>query len=290
MLQLAHNYGHLETVLNKSLATDLETVSILLKLLKSSYLRGEYRRGARRRHGRVERDRPLARARVRAARRHGVRVGARRSGAPRARRRSRGHRRVSGGRHARGGSRAADRDGGRRVDLLVNNAGRGYYAAFRDIDARELDALFQLNVIAPLRLTQLALPSLERRRGTVVMMSSVAGVAASPKMGAYAASKFALEALAIALRAELAPAVSVVVVRPGPVETPFRENAVAHGTEAGVRPPGARAQSPDDIAEYTLRAVARRTPVVETSAFVRVVSFGARALPPVFRAALRRMR
>ena len=41
VLQLAHNYGHVETVLNKSLATDLETVSILLKLLKSSYLRGE---------------------------------------------------------------------------------------------------------------------------------------------------------------------------------------------------------------------------------------------------------
>ncbi len=41
VLQLAHNYGHLETVLNKSLATDLETVQILLKLLKSSYLRAE---------------------------------------------------------------------------------------------------------------------------------------------------------------------------------------------------------------------------------------------------------
>jgi hypothetical protein len=41
VLQLAHNYGHLETVLNKSLATDLETVSIVVKLLKASYLRGE---------------------------------------------------------------------------------------------------------------------------------------------------------------------------------------------------------------------------------------------------------
>ena len=41
MLQLAHNYGHVETVLNKSLATDLETVSILLKLLKASYLHAE---------------------------------------------------------------------------------------------------------------------------------------------------------------------------------------------------------------------------------------------------------
>ena len=177
------------------------------------------------------------------------------------------------------------------IDVLVNNAGRGYYAAFRDIDVRELESLFQLNVVAPLRLTQLALPSLERRRGVVVMMSSVAGVAASPKMGAYAASKFALEALAIALRAEVAEAgVSVVVVRPGPVDTPFRENSVTRGTEPGVRPPGARAQSAEEIAEYTLRAAARRTPVVETSAFVRVASFGARAVPPIFRAALRRMR
>jgi hypothetical protein len=41
VLQLAHNYGHVETVLNKSLATDLETVRILLKLLKASYLRSE---------------------------------------------------------------------------------------------------------------------------------------------------------------------------------------------------------------------------------------------------------
>ncbi len=41
VLQLAHNYGHVETVLNKSLATDLETVSILLKLLKASYLHAE---------------------------------------------------------------------------------------------------------------------------------------------------------------------------------------------------------------------------------------------------------
>jgi hypothetical protein len=41
VLQLAHNYGHLETVLNKSQATDLETVQIILKLLKSGYLRAE---------------------------------------------------------------------------------------------------------------------------------------------------------------------------------------------------------------------------------------------------------
>ncbi len=181
--------------------------------------------------------------------------------------------------------------GAGRIDVLFNNAGRGYYAPMRDVRLAELEALFALNVFAPLRLTQLALDALERSRGVVVMMSSVAGVVSSPKLGAYAASKFALEALAVALRAELAASgVGVVVVRPGPVETAFRANAVtASGTEAGVRPPMAQVQTADDVARLTLLAVERRRPVVETSNFVRVSSFASRVLPPVFRVVARRM-
>ncbi len=176
------------------------------------------------------------------------------------------------------------------IDVLVNNAGRGYYAPFASIDARELEDLFRLNVIAPLRLTQLALPALRRSKGVVVMMSSVAGVVSSPKLGAYSASKFALEALAIALRAEVeADGISVTVIRPGPVDTPFRANSVTRDTTPGVRPAGSSKQTAEDIAEYTLSAIARRKPVVETSAFVRVASFGARVVPPIFRAALKRM-
>jgi len=180
---------------------------------------------------------------------------------------------------------------GGRIDVLINNAGRGYYAPLRDVKLDEIEALFALNVFAPLRLTQLALDALELSRGVVVMMSSVAGVVSSPKLGAYAASKFALEALAVALRAEVASkGVGVVVVRPGPVETPFRANAVtATGTEAGVRPPMAQVQSAEDIARLTLLAIDRRRPVVETSNFVRVSSFASRVLPPVFRAVARRM-
>jgi short-subunit dehydrogenase len=73
---------------------------------------------------------------------------------------------------------------GGRLDVLVNNAGRGYYGSVAQIDARELEALFALNVIAPLRLAQLALDPLTRSGGAVVMISSVAGVVASPRMGA----------------------------------------------------------------------------------------------------------
>ena len=104
------------------------------------------------------------------------------------------------------------------------------------------------------------------------------------KMGAYAATKFALEAVSMSLRAEVSElGVSVVVVRPGPVETPFRANAFAHKTEPGVRVKSTKVQTPDDVAEQTIRAVEKHRSVVETSFFVRIASFGARVVPRVFR-------
>lgn len=177
-----------------------------------------------------------------------------------------------------------------RLDVLVNNAGRGYYAPFRDIDVGELERLFALNVIAPVRLSQLALDPLTRSGGTVVMVSSVAGVVAAPRMGAYAASKFALEALSMAMRAELrSSGVRVLVIRPGPVQTPFRENSVTTNTTAGVRPPGAHVQTAEQVAKKTVRAVEKSRAVVETSMFVRVASLAARVAPGPFRLIAARM-
>jgi short-subunit dehydrogenase len=112
----------------------------------------------------------------------------------------------------------------------------------------------------------------------------VAGVVAAPRMGAYAASKFALEALSMTLRAELAAdGVRVVVVRPGPVDTAFRSNSIAHEGRAGVRPPGARVQTADEVAAQVLRAVDGRRPVVETTAFARAACATARVAPGAMR-------
>ena len=177
-----------------------------------------------------------------------------------------------------------------RIDVLVNNAGRGYYAGLRDLDIAEMERLFALNVLAPVRLTQLALEPLMRSQGAVVMISSIAGVVAVPHLGAYAASKFALEALSMSMRAELrASGVRVVVIRPGPVDTPFRGNSVAVGVPAGVRPAGSTVQAPEEIARQPVRAVERGRAVVETSAFVRLSSFASRVTPPLFRFVAARM-
>ncbi len=171
-----------------------------------------------------------------------------------------------------------------RIDVLVNNAGRGYYGSVARIDPAELESLFALNVVAPLRLAQLAIDPLTRTGGCIVMLSSVAGVVAAPRMGAYAATKFALEAISMSLRAELVgTGVRVVVVRPGPVDTPFRERSVTTDGASGVRPPGGRVQTPDEVAAQTIRAVERGTTVLETTGFVRVASAAARYAPGVLR-------
>lgn len=171
-----------------------------------------------------------------------------------------------------------------RLDVLVNNAGRGYYGSIAQIDPQELQVLFALNVVAPLRLAQLALDPLTRCGGTIVMMSSVAGVVAAARLGAYAATKFALEAIAMSLRAELSgTGVRVVVVRPGPVDTGFRRNAVTTDGLAGVRPYGASVQTSDEVASQVLRAVDQGRSVVETTAFVRVASAAARMAPGAMR-------
>lgn len=176
------------------------------------------------------------------------------------------------------------------IDVLINNAGRGFYAHATKVDLDQMRQLFELNVIAPLHLVQLAASQLERTKGTIVMMSSVAGVVAAPRYAAYAASKFALEAIAMSMRSEFADAgIKVVVIRPGPVDTPFRANATRAEGEAGYDAPDPDAQPAEVIARLTLRAVKRGTPVVETSNFVRVASLGVRVAPPVLRRVLVRM-
>lgn len=175
------------------------------------------------------------------------------------------------------------------IDVLVNNAGRGFYSPVMKIELEGMRELFELNVFAPLHLCQLVVPHMAKR-GTIVMMSSVAGIVAAPKYGAYAASKFALEALSMSLRAELAErGPRVVVIRPGPVKTPFRGNAMRAEGEVGYDAPDPKAQSAEAVAELTLKAVDRGRPIVETSGFVRVASATSRYAPAVLRRVLRRM-
>lgn len=110
------------------------------------------------------------------------------------------------------------------VDLLINNASTIGLSPMPTLDQYPLDALatvFQTNVIAPLHLSQLVLPSMRSRNaGTFVNISSDAAVHAYPTWGGYGASKAALENLSRVLAAELEGAgIRVYIVDPGDMDT-----------------------------------------------------------------------
>ena len=112
-----------------------------------------------------------------------------------------------------------------RVDALVNNAGYGQHGPLEDVDDGRLHRQFDVNLFGPHRLVRAVLPHMRAREdGTIVNVSSVAGRLSAPGMGAYAASKHAVEGYSDALRLEVASlGVDVSVVQPGPVETSFRD-------------------------------------------------------------------
>ena len=113
------------------------------------------------------------------------------------------------------------------VDVLVNNAGYGYYAPIEEGDETAVRTMFETNFYGLIALTQAVLPSMRaRRRGFVVNISSVGGLVAHPGSGFYAASKFAVEAVSEALSKEVAPlGIRVLLVEPGPFRTNFLDNS-----------------------------------------------------------------
>ena len=122
---------------------------------------------------------------------------------------------------------------------LINNAGIAVAGPLECLPISELERQLDINVIGPVRVTQAFLPMLRAAQGRVVMMSSVAGKSAMPVVGAYSASKFALEALSDTWRVELYKwNIKVILVEPGPIQTPIwdKSSALATGSMEGVPP------------------------------------------------------
>ncbi len=105
---------------------------------------------------------------------------------------------------------------------LVNNAGVALPSPVELTTPEEFHDLLDVNTVAPLRMIQQCLPMLRRGGGRIVNISSLNGSVAAPMVGAYSASKFALEALSDALRVELRPwQIPIILVAPGQVSTPI---------------------------------------------------------------------
>ncbi len=126
------------------------------------------------------------------------------------------------------------RTGGHGVDAVVNNAGYGQAAPLAEIADTQLRAQFETNVFGLMAVTRAFLPAmLERRAGRVVNVSSVGGKVTFPLLGAYNATKHAVESLSDALRVELKPlGVQVSIIEPGAIATEFNDVSVASITPA----------------------------------------------------------
>jgi NADP-dependent 3-hydroxy acid dehydrogenase YdfG len=106
-----------------------------------------------------------------------------------------------------------------KLDVLVHSAGTVAYGPLIDSTTAEWRELMELNVIAPATLTRLLLPTLRAAHGLVIFLNSGAGLTANRGFAVYAASKFALTALADALRADERGRVRVTSIHPGRVAT-----------------------------------------------------------------------
>lgn len=143
---------------------------------------------------------------------------------------------------------------GHGLDILVHAAGTHFLGAVADAPVAQLDQQYTVNVRAPYLLTQLLLPLLRLRRGQIVFVNSTVGLQARAGVGAYAASKHALRALADALRDEVNPhGVRVLSVYPGRTATPQQE--AIHAEEGKPYRPEGLLQ-PEDVAAAVVHALA----------------------------------
>jgi NAD(P)-dependent dehydrogenase (short-subunit alcohol dehydrogenase family) len=110
-----------------------------------------------------------------------------------------------------------------RIDVLVNNAGRGWYGSVEGMADDAVRRTFDLNFFGAVKVIRAVLPGMRRHgSGWIVTMSSVAGLVGVPGFGYYSAAKFALEGLTEVLRHEVEPlGIKVLAVEPGA----FRTNA-----------------------------------------------------------------
>ncbi|MFE2813852.1 SDR family oxidoreductase [Streptomyces nigra] len=124
--------------------------------------------------------------------------------------------------------RIADDPAGRPLRAVINNAGIAINAPVEVLSMEDWQRQFDVNFFGHIAVTKAVLPALHASGGRVVNISSIGGRIAMPTYGAYAAAKFAMEAMSDSLRRELAPhGVQVVVVEPGGVKTEM----TGHGIE-----------------------------------------------------------
>ena len=165
---------------------------------------------------------------------------------------------------------------------LINNAGIVVPGPIEFLPLTDLRRQLEINVVGQVAVTQAFLPLIRTGRGRIVNMGSISGRMATPFTGAYAASKFALEAITDALRLEVAPwGISVSIVEPGAVATPIWEkSAQTAETMLGSVPPEALVLYADAIEAVKRTAAEAAKRAVDPMDVARIVEHALTAAKP----------
>jgi short-subunit dehydrogenase len=152
-----------------------------------------------------------------------------------------------------------------RIDILINNAGISMRAIFGEVEISVLKRLFDVNFWGAVQCTKYALPYLIASKGTVVGMSSLAGIVGLPARTGYSASKYALHGFLETLRIEnLRNGLHVLVMCAGFTKSDIRKKALtADGTPQGYTPrEEEKMMLPEEVALALIKAVKRRRNLV----------------------------
>ncbi|HUO69936.1 MAG TPA: SDR family NAD(P)-dependent oxidoreductase [Solirubrobacteraceae bacterium] len=148
------------------------------------------------------------------------------------------------------------------VDVFVANAAVPASGVLTELTPEQIDRMLEVNLRAPIALARSLAPlMIERRRGHMVFISSLAGKAASPASSIYSATKFGLRGFALGLREDLRPfGIGASVVLPG-----FIRDAGMFADANVHLPTGVGTRSPDDVAASVIRAIERDRAEVEVA-------------------------
>jgi len=147
-----------------------------------------------------------------------------------------------------------------RIDVWINNAGRGHLGSLRNTDMAAVRDTFETNLFGTMGAMQAVIPVMKQQgSGTIINISSVAGHIPLPYHSVYSGTKFALNAIGKGSRIELKKyGINLLTVCPGYVQTDFAANAIRDGEQKQVRPSSLRGISPERVARAVLRGYLQR--------------------------------
>ncbi|MBN2520134.1 MAG: SDR family NAD(P)-dependent oxidoreductase [Bacteroidales bacterium] len=159
------------------------------------------------------------------------------------------------------------------IDILINNAGLGYFGTIENMKPEHIYDVFETNVIGPVNLIQVTLPYLKQSKGIIVNISSSLSKRALPFLSAYAGSKSMLDGITDGIRLELKPyGIKVINYCPPETETEFHNSSIKEeGIEMSTK--GRKFVKPNVVANEIIRSIIKGKREVVKGKFLKIMNF-----------------